>query len=338
MTGQQNDALNLFLINSGWHTAQKSLLAHDASFRWYDRLEKETGETAVLMNAPIPMENPAQFVFVDELLEEIGLKVPHIFNRDLENGFLLLEDFGDDTFTRLINKGYDEKDLYIKAVQSLIHLQKNFNENKGLRQYDWDLMFFEASLLPLWYIKYVVKKELTDKDMAEYENIWKKLYEKISLVPNTLVLLDYHVDNLMITKTGECGLLDFQDARFGPVTYDLASLLEDARRPVPQEIQDEMLKLYFDELPEFNTKEYKEAYPLMAVQRHTKVIGIFVRLFVRDNKNRYLKHIPFVWSLLEKHLNSNPLLKDYKDWLDKHVPASIRCQVPFLEELPHETN
>ena len=124
MTGQQNDALNLFLINSGWHTAQKSLLAHDASFRWYDRLEKETGETAVLMNAPIPMENPAQFVFVDELLEEIGLKVPHIFNRDLENGFLLLEDFGDDTFTRLINKGYDEKDLYIKAVQSLIHLQK----------------------------------------------------------------------------------------------------------------------------------------------------------------------------------------------------------------------
>ena len=167
--------------------------------------------------------------------------------------------------------------------------------------------------------------------MSEFEEIWKELYEKIKKVPNTLVLLDYHVDNLMITKSGDCGLLDFQDARFGPVTYDLASLLEDARREVKQEIQDEMLELYFNELPDFNTKEFKEAYPLMAVQRHTKVIGIFVRLFVRDNKNRYLKHIPFVWSLLEKHLD-NPLLLRYKNWLDKHFPHDIRSKVPFQED------
>ena len=330
MSVQQNDALDLFLRNAGWHTAEKSLLAHDASFRWYDRLEKTTGETMVLMNAPIPMENPAQFVFVDELLENIGLKVPHIFHRDLNNGFLLLEDFGDDTFTKLIQKGYDEQTLYTKAVDALIHLQKNFKENKGLKVYDWDLMFFEASLLPLWYIKHVVKKELTSEDMQEFEAIWKKLYQKITQVPNTLVLLDYHVDNLMITKSGDCGLLDFQDARFGPVTYDLVSLLEDARRPVPQPIQKAMLQHYFDALPQYNTPEFKEAYPLMAVQRHTKVIGIFVRLFARDHKNRYLKHIPFVWSLLEKHLN-NPLLADYKNWLDKHVPLEIRRQIPFNE-------
>ncbi len=328
MSVQQNEALDLFLKTAGWHTAQKSLLAHDASFRWYDRLEKTTGETMVLMNAPIPMGNPAQFVFVDELLESIGLKVPHIFHRDLNNGFLLLEDFGDNTFTRLINKGHDEKDLYTKAVKALVHLQKNFKQNQGLKEYDWDLMFFEASLLPLWYIKYVVKKELTNEDMIEFENIWKNLYQKITQVPNTLVLLDYHVDNLMITKSGDCGLLDFQDARFGPVTYDLVSLLEDARRPVPSYIQEEMLKLYFDELPEFNTPAFKEAYPLMAVQRHTKVIGIFVRLYARDHKDRYLKHIPFVWSLLEKHLN-NPLLKEYKEWLDKHVPTAVRRKVPF---------
>ena len=98
MTVSENQALESFLKNAGWNTAKKSLLAHDASFRWYDRLEKETGETMVLMNAPVGKENPAQFVFVDELLENIGLKVPHIFHRDLENGFLLLEDFGDDTF------------------------------------------------------------------------------------------------------------------------------------------------------------------------------------------------------------------------------------------------
>lgn len=334
MTTEQINPLDSFLKTTGWNTAKKSLLAHDASFRWYDRLEKDTGETMVLMNAPIPMENPAQFVFVDELLENIGLKVPHIFHRDLENGFLLLEDFGDNTFTRLINQGMNEKELYEKATKALIHLQKNVKVNQGLKHYGWDLMFFEASLLPLWYIKYVVQKELSEQDMQEFESIWKDLYQKIANVPNSLVLLDYHVDNLMITKTGECGLLDFQDARFGPVTYDLASLLEDARRPVPDEIQTSMLELYFNELPEFNTPEFKEAYPLMAIQRHTKVIGIFVRLFVRDKKDRYLKHIPFVWSLLEKHLN-NPLLKDYKNWLDKHVPAHIRQQVPFQGEVTH---
>lgn len=332
MSTQENYSLESFLKKAGWHTAKKSLLAHDASFRWYDRLEKENGETIVLMNAPVGKENPAQFVFVDELLENMGLKVPHIFHRDLENGFLLLEDFGDDTFTKLINKGYDETSLYEKAIKSLIHLQKNASKNQGLKIYDDELMFFEVSLLPLWYIKYVVKKELTDADMAEFKEIWQKIFDKIKKVPNTLVLLDYHVDNLMITKTGDCGLLDFQDARFGPVTYDLASLLEDARRPVKQEIQDKMMELYLSELPEFNTSEFKEAYPLMAVQRHTKVIGIFVRLFVRDGKNRYLKHIPFVWSLLEKHLD-NPLLKEYKEWIDKHVPATIRKTIPFQEEI-----
>jgi aminoglycoside/choline kinase family phosphotransferase len=94
---------------------------------------------------------------------------------------------------------------------------------------------------------------------------------------------------------------------------------------------------YFNELPHFDTPEFKEAYPLMAVQRHTKVIGIFVRLFARDKKDKYLKHIPFVWSLLEKHL-SNPLLQEYKQWLDMHVPQHIRGIVPFVNEGKNASN
>lgn len=326
----REELLALFLKNAGWHTADKNLLAHDASFRWYDRLQKDE-ETIVLMNAPIPQENPAQFVFVDEVLENIQIKVPHIFHKDLDNGFLLLEDFGDDTFTRLIAKGHNEKELYIKAVKALIEIQRKIKENPGLKEYDLDLILLEASLLPLWYVKYVVGTELSQEALDEFNQIWTVLYKTIKNVPNTLVLLDYHVDNLMITKDYQCGLLDFQDARYGPVTYDLASLLEDARRPVPEEIQKEMLEFYFEQLPEFNTDAFKLAYPLMAVQRHTKVIGIFIRLFVRDGKNRYLKHIPFVWSLLEKHLN-NPLLSDYKAWLDKYIPENIRHEIPFSKE------
>ncbi len=324
---ERDELLQNFLKKCGWEDAERRLLARDASFRWYDRLT-DGEKSMVLMNAPIPQENPAQFVFVDEILERIGAKVPHIHHRDLDNGFLLLEDFGDDTFTRLIARGEDEMSLYRQAVDALIHIQKNIHESHGLKEYDFDLMFFEASLLPLWYIKYVVGKDVDEEGMNEFKSIWQELYKIMRSVPNTLVLLDYHVDNLMITKDNQCGLLDFQDARYGPVTYDLASLLEDARRLVPENIQSEMLRYYFEEMPQFDTEEFRQSYPIMAVQRHTKVIGIFVRLFVRDHKDRYLKFIPFVWSLLEKHLD-NPLLKRYKKWLDTYVPKEIRAETPF---------
>ncbi len=324
---ERDELLQNFLKKCGWEDAERCLLARDASFRWYDRLT-DGEKSMVLMNAPIPQENPAQFVFVDEILERIGAKVPHIHHRDLDNGFLLLEDFGDDTFTRLIARGEDEMSLYRQAVDALIHIQKNIHESHGLKEYDFDLMFFEASLLPLWYIKYVVGKDVDEEGMNEFKSIWQELYKIMRSVPDTLVLLDYHVDNLMITKDNQCGLLDFQDARYGPVTYDLASLLEDARRLVPENIQSEMLHYYFEELPQFDTEEFRQSYPIMAVQRHTKVIGIFVRLFVRDHKDRYLKFIPFVWSLLEKHLD-NPLLARYKKWLDTYVPKEIRTETPF---------
>lgn len=324
---EREELLHLFLKQHGWDTAKRELLARDASFRWYERLTKGN-ETLVLMNAPIPQENPAQFAFVDEILESKGIKVPHIFARDMENGFLLLEDFGDDTFTRLIAAGADEENLYRQAIDSLIRIQKQFMQNPGLKEYNFDLMYTEVSLLPLWYVKYVLKKELDDKAMAEYKAVWEELYQKISAVPNTLVLLDYHVDNLMITKDKKCGLLDFQDARFGPVTYDLASLLEDARRVVRPDLQDKMKTYYFNAFPAYQTAEFEDSYSLMAVQRHTKVIGIFVRLFVRDNKNRYLKFIPFVWQLLEKHLDK-PLLKRYKTWLDTYIPSDVRQKIPF---------
>lgn len=325
--------LQQFLKQAHWDTAERTMLARDASFRWYERLKKGR-ETLVLMNAPIPPENPAQFVFVDEILEKKNIKVPHIYAKDLTNGFLLLEDFGDNTFTRLIAAGVDEEYLYRKAINALIDVQKQFPVNPGLKEYDFDLMYFETSLLPFWYVKYVLKTDLGGKAMREFHSIWEELFEKITSVENTLVLLDYHVDNLMITKNRQCGLLDFQDARFGPVTYDLASLLEDARRTVTPQLQEKMKACYFEKLPQYNIDSFHTSYPLMAVQRHTKVIGIFVRLFVRDGKSRYLKFIPFVWKLLEKHLN-NPLLKRYKNWLDAYVPYEIRHKIPFQ---PKEAN
>ncbi len=326
----RTESLQLFLDKAGWGKADRSLLAADASFRWYERL-RLGDKTAVLMNAPSP-ENPAQFVLVDKLLAGTGVRVPGVLATDFENGFVLLEDFGDDTFTRLLSRGVDGMNLYRRAIQSLIQIQKNIiiPEN-GIPAFNADRMMFEVSLLPDWFCKHVVPGGLSDTARAEFMALWRPLVERILKMPNTLVLLDYHVDNLMITPDDACGLLDFQDAAIGPAFYDVMSLLEDERRPVDPAIVTEMMKLYLTERPELDTPENREIATIVAMQRHTKVVGIFVRLCARDGKDRYLKMIPFIWERIESHLD-NPIFKAYKDWLDKYIPTDIRRVVPVVEK------
>jgi aminoglycoside/choline kinase family phosphotransferase len=135
----------------------------------------------------------------------------------------------------------------------------------------------------------------------------------------------------MITEDKKCGLLDFQDARIGPALYDLMSLIEDDRRPVDTNIRNEALHLYFSSLPELDTPNNREIADIVALQRHTKVAGIFVRLCVRDGKERYLKMLPFVWQRIESHLN-NPLFCAYRDWIEKYIPISMRRNIPVLEK------
>lgn len=326
----REEALQLFLKNNGWENAERKILAADASFRTYERL-KRNEETAVLMNAP-PPENPTQFIFIDRLLENAGSRVPSIIASDLENGFVLLEDFGDNTFSRLLNQGHDDKDLYKQAIKALIHMQKNIAlPSDGIPLYDTEKMLFEVSLLTDWFGKYVVPNGLSDEARAEFMAIWEPLIERIQKMPKTLVLLDFHVDNLMITPDNKCGLLDFQDGRIGPALYDLMSLIEDDRRPVDTFIQEEAKRLYFSARPELDTPENREVANIIALQRHTKVAGIFVRLCVRDGKSRYLKMLPFVWQRIESHLN-NPLFGSYRNWIEKYIPLSVRRNIPVMEK------
>ena len=212
----REESLQHFLNKNGWGNANRQLLANDASFRTYERLF-QNDKTAILMNSPLS-ENPDKFVFFDELLAKTGIHVPKILAKDMENGFLLLEDFGDNTFTKLLREKTDEYSLYKMAIDTLIKLQKNVViSNEGIDSYTDEQMLNGALLLPNWFGKYVLPNALPDEVITRFKTIWKDLIEKMSLSPQTLVLLDYHVDNLMITKDNDCGVLDFQDARLGPI-------------------------------------------------------------------------------------------------------------------------
>ncbi|MGN0904619.1 MAG: aminoglycoside phosphotransferase family protein [Alphaproteobacteria bacterium] len=329
------DLIHDFLNTNGWGDADRKILAADASFRRYDRLTRGN-ETMVFMDAPPPMEDVRPFVKVACHLEKLGYSAPHLYAVDEENGFLLLEDFGDATYTRLLKKGENEHDLYALATDLLIDLHRQEEKAavpENLPPYDGDALMREAMLFPDWFMPAAFGVP-TDKETSdEYALLWEDVFPLARNVPQTIVLRDYHVDNLMRLEDRAgiraCGLLDFQDALHGPVTYDIMSLLEDARRDIAPDLFHMMRERYMTgtEIPDRET--FLASWAVLAAQRHAKVLGIFVRLCVRDKKNVYLRHLPRLWRLMERALE-HPCLGKLKVWFDKHIPPEKRTIPPCL--------
>jgi len=328
VSDSREDRCRRFLAEAGWDNAERRLLAADASFRSYDRLSR-SGETAVLMNAPPPQENVQVFRHIADLLLDIELSAPRPLAVDQEAGFLLLEDFGDRTFTRALAEGADEGDLYRLAVDTLIALHGRWynSDMTGLPPYDEQRLLDEAALLVDWYLPAVTGRETPAVLRESYLEAWRAAVPVMLGVPQSLVLRDYHVDNLMILEGREgvarCGLLDFQDAVIGPVSYDLVSLLEDARRDVAPELAAEMLARYRDAFRHVDQWAFAASYAALGAQRNAKIIGIFTRLCRRDGKAHYLKHIPRVWRLLEGDLQ-HPALAGLAAWFAREMPPELR--------------
>lgn len=321
-----------FLAAAGWSDAARWRLAGDASFRRYDRLERGAAR-AVLMDAPPPQEDVRPFLAIARLLQGLGFSTPSILAEDVAAGLLLLEDFGDATYTRLLAQGAEEAPLYALAVDLLIALHRAFDPaaSSGVPPYDDERLLAEAALLVDWYLPAITGTPTEPALREEYLALWHDLLPVARAVPSSLVLRDYHVDNLMLIEgrggLAACGLLDFQDAVIGPVTYDLVSLLEDARRDVPPELAVAMRRRYLDAFPELDRDAFAASYAVLGAQRNCKIIGIFTRLLVRDGKPIYLRHIPRVWRLVEQDLR-HPVLAPMARWVDRHIPRDRR-RVPF---------
>ncbi len=321
-------ALNRWLrdIDPGFTPARP--MGSDASFRRYFRSQRD-GASHVIMDAPPGREDTAPFLRVAGLLHALGLRAPGILAKDPDQGFILLEDLGNRTFTRALADGVPEADLYRLATTTLIALQSRwrqrgagFSEAATLPRYDTDLLLREARLFIEWYWPEVRGAPAPGDVEASFEQAWRHVLDALPELPDTLVLRDFHVDNLMLLPasrgTDACGLLDFQDAVLGSPAYDLVSLLEDARRDVSPQVVTENLDTMLA-TGSWPRAAFLHHYRVLGVQRTVKIIGIFTRLARRDHKPGYLIHQPRLWRLLEAGLES-PELAPVAAWFRRHCP------------------
>lgn len=329
MSEQRESVIAGFLRKHNWHDAARGRLAGDASFRKYDRLNGARGP-AVLMDAPPPQEDVRPFVRIARHLFKHGFGVPEILAEDHDAGLLLLEDLGDDTYTRLLARGHNEHELYALAIDALIALHRLPAADavpEGVIPYGQERLLEEVNRVNVWYRPLVGAPALSTEAERAFTDIWTRLLPLAWNVPTALVLFDYHVDNLMLipgrSGLNSCGILDFQDAVAGPVTYDLMSLLEDARRDIDPHLVTEMKARYRAAFPTVSRADFDLSWAVMAAQRHTRVIGTFARLKLRDNKPHYLVHMPRLWRYMDACL-AHPDLAELKAWFDTHFPETLR--------------
>ena len=319
--GSRLDQINAFLESNQIKKKKIKAITSDASFRRYFRVADK-----ILMDAdPTLVDDLDAFINIDNLLISISLNAPKIYSIDKENGFLLLEDLGDNLFSKVLNAN-NEESLYKKAIDILIYLHdrniNQFSKNNLVENYSDEKLISEIELFIEWYIKSHLSIKINENQINEFKEIFSKIITSLQLKYDTLVLRDFHVDNLVLqnSRSGlrQVGLLDFQDAVLGQSSYDLISLIEDVRRPISSELKTSLIK-YFIDATGYNSEQLDNEMAFYSVQRNLKILGIFCRLSIRDQKSQYMKFNDNAWQFINNNLK-NPLMIDIYKWLKLNLP------------------
>ncbi|VVO98479.1 aminoglycoside phosphotransferase family protein [Pseudomonas fluorescens] len=310
-----DEQLAILFADQGWGAVPPATLtaaSSDASFRRYFRWEG-AGRSFVVMDAPPPQENCKPFVDIAFLLAKSGINVPKIYAEDLERGFLLLNDLGNKTYLDVIDSENADA-LFSDALQALLAFQQ-LPMVAPLPSYDVALLRRELELFPEWYVKRELGVELDSTQQQQWQRISDLLIDSALAQPKVLVHRDYMPRNLMLSEPNP-GVLDFQDAVYGPVTYDVTCLFKDAFLSWPEERVRGWLESYWQQASVLNIpvqpdfEDFLRASDLMGVQRHLKVIGIFARICHRDGKPRYLADVPRFFSYIEAVIARRPELAE----------------------------
>lgn len=319
-----DEQLAILFADQGWGTVPPATLtaaSSDASFRRYFRWEG-AGRSFVVMDAPPPQENCKPFVDIAFLLAKSGINVPKIYAEDLERGFLLLNDLGNKTYLDVID-GENADALFSDALQALLAFQQ-LPMVAPLPSYDVALLRRELELFPEWYVKRELGIEFDAAQQQQWQSVSELLIDSALAQPKVLVHRDYMPRNLMLSEPNP-GVLDFQDAVYGPVTYDITCLFKDAFLSWPEERVRGWLESYWQQASALDIpvqadfEDFLRASDLMGVQRHLKVIGIFARICHRDGKPRYLADVPRFFAYIEAVIARRPELADLQALL-----ASLR--------------
>jgi aminoglycoside/choline kinase family phosphotransferase len=279
----------------------------DASFRRYFRAEGENANgrlSYIIMDAPQPAEDVKPFIKIAQLFHQCRLTVPEVLAQDTEQGFLLLTDLGDTMYSHVLN-GDNVHGLYMNAINALVQLQSQ-SAPDVLAEYDRPFLLRELMIFPEWYIAKHRGYTLNEEQTISLNKVFDALLANISAQPQVFVHRDFHSRNLMVVDQGNPGVIDFQGALYGPITYDLVSMLRDAYVQWDEEMVLDWAIRYWEKArkaglpitPEFDV--FYRDFEFMGLQRHIKILGIFARLAHRDGKEAYLNDLPVVMSYVRK--------------------------------------
>jgi aminoglycoside/choline kinase family phosphotransferase len=294
----------------------------DASFRRYFRATLDDGTTRIVMDAPPANEDCRPWLHVQQLFLAAGAHVPEVLAQDLERGFLLLSDLGNNTYLQALDAD-NAVSLYADAIAALIRIQQASRPG-ALPDYDAALLRRELDLFPEWFLAQHHKMVLTDSERQGLSAVFERILAVNLAEPKVFVHRDYHSRNLMrIDGAGNPGIIDFQDAVYGPISYDMVSLLKDAYIEWDEDLALDWLVRYWEQARKAGLPiaadfgEFFRDYEWMGVQRHVKVLGIFARLYHRDGKDGYLKDLPLVARYLRKACERYSELSPLRKILDK---------------------
>lgn len=344
MSGARAAAVAAFLARHGLSAARREPLAGDASARRYERLRAGDGRTLILVDTPSPQDDLEPFIRIGALLDGLGLSVPQAIAADVDAGLALQEDFGDGTFSALLDGGNEPAPLLTLACDVLIHLHRTFDPAEvgpalpryvgpALPRYDATLFARQAVLFAEVCGPVLFGGPFPESVRSDFETAWRAVLEPVCAGPTSLLLRDYHAGNLMLLPRDglrAAGLIDFQAAGLGPPVYDLVSLLEDARRDVPATLADTVRDRYFASVPSLDRAGFLRAWAVLAAARHTRVLGIFVRLALAAGKRGYLTHLPRVAAHLTRHLG-DPALAPVAAWFARHCPIETLSDLTVPE-------
>ena len=312
-------------------------IAGDASFRKFYRLTLNKTRKIIVLANKEKYKNLIAYVAVNKFLRSNKILTPKLYAHNYLKGVIVIEDFGDLSFYKILLKKKNKFTIYKKLVNLLLKIQKikpkkkikNIdNSSHIIDKYSNKYLFEESNLFFDWYLPLFLSKKKTSRIKIVSNKILSKLYNRLNFSNSYFVHRDYHVQNLM--KVGKkIGVIDSQDALIGNPTYDLVSLIDDVRIKTSSKLKNQIYSYYLErtsKIYRISSKKFLEDFKILSVQRSLKIIGIFSRLFIRDKKKQYLKFIPYTWKLLEMRMNSE-IFSELKKILNSNIPRNFRKKI-----------